>query len=143
MPTPIIFDTDIGTCVDDCLALAVVLGSPEVQLAGVTCVYGDVGLRARMVQKLLALHGSAAIPVLRGAREPLLGLHPIYWEGHEGEGLVEPGDDPPEAPDDAVSFIVRTVRDNPGAIHLLALGPLTNVALALQRDRAWRATWAA
>ena len=134
----VLFDTDIGTCVDDVLALAVVLGSPEVRLAGVTCVYGDVGLRARMVRKLLDLHGSRGIPVLRGASAPLLGLQPIYWEGHEGEGLLGPGDDTLEAPDetmeDAVDFIIRTVREQPGQIHLLALGPLTNVALAMQRE---------
>src|SRR5690242_3521920 len=130
MPTPIIFDTDIGTCVDDVLALAVVLGSPELALVGVTCVYGDVDLRARMVRKLLRLHGSLDIPILRGASQPLLRLEPIYWEGHEGEGLLESGDDIPKASEGAVDFIVRTVRENPGQIHLLALGPLTNVALA-------------
>lgn len=134
MPTRIILDTDIGTDVDDCLALAVILGSPEVQLAGVTCVYGDVGLRARMVQKLLALYGLRGVPVLRGASEPLLGLRPIYWEGHEGQGLVEPVDEPQGQTEDAVGFIVRTVLENPGKIQLLAIGPLTNVALAMKRD---------
>ena len=48
MPPRIILDTDIGTDVDDCLALAFILGSPEFQLEGITCVYGAVGLRARM-----------------------------------------------------------------------------------------------
>jgi purine nucleosidase len=134
VPTRIILDTDIGTDVDDCLALAVILGSPEVQLAGVTCVYGDVGLRARMVQKLLSLYGLRGVPVLRGASEPLLGLRPVYWEGHEGQGLVEPEDETQDETEDAVSFIVRTVLDNPGAIHLLAIGPLTNVALAMKRE---------
>lgn len=45
---PVILDTDIGTDVDDTLALAVLLGSPEIDLLGVTTVYGDVTLRARM-----------------------------------------------------------------------------------------------
>ena len=134
MPTRIILDTDIGTDVDDCLALAVILGSPEVQLAGVTCVYGDVGLRARMVQKLLGLYGLRGIPILRGASEPLLGLRPVYWEGHEGQGLVEPEDETDNESEDAVSFIIRTVLENPGKIQLLAIGPLTNVALAIKRD---------
>ena len=53
----IIFDTDIGTDVDDALALALVLCSPELRLEGVTCVYGDVDLRARMVIKMLQLCG--------------------------------------------------------------------------------------
>ena len=46
-PLRLVLDTDIGTDVDDVLALAVLLGSPELRLAGVTTVYGDVLLRAR------------------------------------------------------------------------------------------------
>lgn len=140
MTTRVILDTDIGTDVDDCLALALILGSPELALAGVTCVYGDVALRARMVRRLLALHGTRGVPVLQGARDTLLGLRPIYWEGHEGQGLIEAVEDEPADGgegangEDAVAFIVRTVREEPGTIHLLAIGPLTNVALALKRE---------
>lgn len=135
MPTRLILDTDIGTDVDDCLALALLLGSPEIALEGVTCVYGDVALRARMVRKLLNLRGVSGVPVLRGASEPLLGLRPIYWAGHEGQGLIDEADDATdEGDEDAVAYLVRTVLANPGAIHLLAIGPLTNVALALKRD---------
>lgn len=134
MTTRLILDTDIGTDVDDCLALALLLGSPELTLAGVTCVYGDVALRARMVRQLLALHGTRDVPVLQGASDTLLGLRPIYWEGHEGQGLIEEAQDTPAADDeDAVEFIVRTAREESGAIQLLAIGPLTNVALALKR----------
>ena len=57
MPTRVILDTDIGTDVDDCLALAFLLSSPEIQLDAVTCVYGDVLLRGRMARKLLRLAG--------------------------------------------------------------------------------------
>lgn len=135
MSTRLILDTDIGTDVDDCLALALILGSPELALAGVTCVYGDVALRARMVRRLLALHGQDKIPVLHGASETLLGLRPIYWEGHEGEGLLDPAESQSvEADEGAVEFIIRTAREAPGTIHLLAIGPLTNVALALKRE---------
>ncbi len=85
MPTRLILDTDIGTDVDDSLAIAVLLASPEIQLDGITCVYGDVGLRARMVRKLLRLAGrERACPVLLGVEPPLLGLRPVYWAGHEG-----------------------------------------------------------
>jgi purine nucleosidase len=89
----IIFDTDIGTDVDDCLALALILSSPELQLEGVTCVYGDVDLRARMVIKLLRLRNHPELPVMVGASEPLLGLRPVFWPGHEGLGLLEPEDE--------------------------------------------------
>ena len=66
-PKHIILDTDIGTDVDDLLALSLILNSPELELVGVTTVYGDVALRTRMVRKLLALRGTGAIPVMPGA----------------------------------------------------------------------------
>jgi purine nucleosidase len=135
MPVRLILDTDIGTDVDDCVALALILGSPELSLDGVTCVYGDVELRARMVLKLLSLAGRTDIPVMLGARETLLGKREVYWAGHEGEGLLEPADEALQpSSENAIDFIVRVVMENPGEIHLLAIGPLTNVALALQRE---------
>jgi purine nucleosidase len=133
--TRLILDTDIGTDVDDCLALAVILGSPELQLEGVTCVYGDVLLRARMVRKLLSLAGRDDVPVLLGASLPLLRRRPVYWAGHEGVGLLEPGDETlTPSPEHAVDYLVRTIWEHPGQIHLLAIGPLTNVALAFARE---------
>jgi purine nucleosidase len=132
MPTRIVLDTDLGTDVDDCLALATVLASPELQLEGVTCVYGDVAVRARMARRLLELAGRAEVPVLTGASEPLLGLRPVYWEGHEGEGLIADDDPPPMR--GAVAFLIETALASPGAIHILAVGPLTNVALALRAE---------
>lgn len=138
MAIRLILDTDIGTDVDDCLAIATILGSPELQLEGVTCVYGDVELRARMVRKLLALRGLSVddIPVCRGVSQPLLGLRDVYWAGHEGEGLIaiEPDDADTFSSEHAVEFLVRTIMDNPGEMHLLAIGPLTNVALAMLRE---------
>jgi purine nucleosidase len=136
-PIPMIIDTDLGTDVDDCLALALALYSPEIELVGITCVYGDVDLRARMVHRLLELHGSAGrVPVLPGAREPLLRLRPVFWAGHEGRGLLTAatrGGPLPSAPH-AAEFIIETVLDNPGEIHLVAIGPLTNLAQALLRE---------
>jgi len=129
-----LLDTDIGTDVDDCLAIAFMLGSREFTFEGITCVYGDVALRARMVRKLLELRGIEGVPIRLGARKPLLGLRDVYWEGHEGQGLID--DDPGELFSDeyAADFIIRTVLENPGEIHLLAIGPLTNVALAMIKE---------
>ena len=130
-PKLILLDTDIGTDVDDCLALALILASPELRLAAVTTVYGDTLLRARMVMKLLALRGAAGIPVATGAEKPLLGRVPVYWEGHEGQGLLDQADEArrPVA-ERAADLIVRRVMAHPGEITLVAIGPLTNVALA-------------
>ena len=134
-PTRLILDTDIGTDVDDALALAFVLGSPELQLEAVTCVYGDVDLRARMVLKLLQLRGRRDVPVYAGASRPLLGLRPTYWAGHEGVGLLEPGDESLAAErEHAVDYLVRAIMASPVQLHLAAIGPLTNVALAMLRE---------
>ncbi len=135
MAIGVILDTDIGTDVDDCLALSLLLASPEVDLLGVTCVYGDVSLRARMVLKLLELRGRSDVPVMAGAAVPLLGKRPVYWAGHEGKGLLEPADEGRRpSPEHAVDFLVRTVLERPGQVHLLAIGPLTNLALAFRRE---------
>jgi purine nucleosidase len=132
---PIILDTDIGTDVDDLLALSLVLTSPELELVGVTTVYGDVALRARMVRRLLTLRGVIGIPLAMGASKPLLGKRAVYWEGHEGKGLLTPGEEAAPLPDEhAVDMIVRTVMARPGEITLVAIGPLTNVALAFLRE---------
>lgn len=135
MPKRVILDTDIGTDVDDCLALALALASPELTLEAVTCVYGDVSLRARMVLKLLALRGRSDVLVATGVSKPLLGLRPVFWAGHEGHGLLESGDER-LAPSTihAVDLITEIVMANPGEIHLVAIGPLTNVALAFLRE---------
>jgi purine nucleosidase len=134
---PVVLDTDIGTDVDDCLALAVLLGSAEIDLVGVTTVYGDVALRARMVRKLLHLVGRGDVPVHEGIREPLMRNRPVFWPGHEGVGLLEPGDEDRfgHGPDQhAVDYLIDRVMGAPGTIHLLAVGPLTNVAAAMIRE---------
>jgi purine nucleosidase len=134
-PIRVILDTDIGTDVDDCLALALILASPELELAAVTTVYGDVDLRARMVLKLLALHGGPDVPVAAGAAQPLLGQRPVHWERHEGQGLLDAGDTALQpAAEHAVTLIIRTVMAAPGAVTLVAIGPLTNVALAMLQE---------
>jgi len=135
MTIRVILDTDIGTDVDDFVALSLILTSPEFELEGVSCVYGDVMLRARMVRKLLALRNRQAVPVYAGASRSLLGLRQVYWGGHEGKGFLTQEDDAlkPEV-EHSVNYIVRKVMENPGQIHLIAIGPLTNLALAFSME---------
>jgi len=132
----VILDTDIGSDVDDALALAVLLGSDELDLLAVTTVYGDTLLRARMVTRLLSLAGRTDVAVRAGLRETLTGRD-IYWAGHEGatmtgleQEVVVDADDP-EA---AIRFLVDTVRGNPGRVTVLAVGPLTNIGAAISLD---------
>jgi purine nucleosidase len=134
-PKRVILDTDIGTDVDDCLALALILASPELELAAVTTVYGDVDLRARIVLKLLSLHGGPDVPVAAGAAQSLLGQRPVYWEGHEGQGLLAAGDTELQpAAEHAVALMIRTVMAAAGVCTVIAIGPLTNVALAMLQE---------
>lgn len=130
----IILDTDIGSDVDDALALALILGSPEAELVGVTTVYGDTLLRARLAKRLGKLAGRD-LTVLQGTEKPRSGRE-VWWPGHEGslhEGLAnETIED-----EDAVSFLVRQVSDHPGEIDVVAIGPLTNIAAALEADPAF------
>src|SRR5918994_3729736 len=128
----VIFDTDIATDPDDLLAFAMLLGSPEVELLGVTTVHADVGLRARYVQALLQLRGGPDVPIHAGLRHPLLRRREPYWEGHEGVGILRDELDlPPLSDVNAVRFLIDTVLARPGEVTLLALGPLTNVAAAM------------
>jgi purine nucleosidase len=129
----IILDTDIGTDVDDILALGLALRSPEISFAAITVVYGDVDLRARMVAKTQALAGAAPVPLGRGIGQPLLRQRPVYWPGHEGVGLLD-GDEPTPPMTHAVDLILRTLRARPGEITLVPIGPLTNLAAAVILD---------
>ena len=75
----------------------------EIDLIGVTTVYADVQLRARMVNKMLSLRGVSDVPVHAGIGTPLMNIDPIYWPGHEGIGLLGPEDHAtPDLPIDAV-----------------------------------------
>jgi purine nucleosidase len=70
-----------------------------------------------------------------GASRPLLGKRPVYWAGHEGHGLLESEDETlPLGGEHAVDLIVRTVMAQPGEVTLVAIGPLTNIALAFLRE---------
>src|SRR5215204_339032 len=88
MRRPVILDTDIGTDVDDILALVVLARAIELELIGVTTVYGDTSLRARMTRLILDQMNRPHTPIGVGARETLTG-RPVWWAGHEGHGLPE------------------------------------------------------
>ena len=89
---PIILDTDIGTDVDDCLALALCLASSELKLTAVTTVYGDARLRARMVLKLLALRGVTMCRWLPARRSRSWTESPSTGRGTRVKGSLTPED---------------------------------------------------
>ncbi|MHA3722731.1 nucleoside hydrolase [Leucobacter sp. HY1910] len=130
MPRPfqIILDTDLGSDVDDAMALSVILGSDDIDLVAATTVYGDALLRARMVKRYAALAG-VSVPTYVGESTPLSGRD-VWWAGVEGTlhtGLET------ETPDQgsAVQKMVEAVNGRPGEIDIVAIGPLTNIASAI------------
>lgn len=130
-----ILDTDIGTDVDDAMAVTLSAVSPELKVEGITTVYGDVDLRSKMVVKILKYLNREDIPVYAGVKEVLLRNRELWWLGHEGEGLLEPGDETIKyEAKHAVDFIIETIMNNPGEINLVPVGPLTNIALAIARE---------
>ncbi|WP_020574426.1 nucleoside hydrolase [Actinopolymorpha alba] len=129
----VIFDTDIGSDVDDALALAMLFGSPEVDLLGVTTVYGDTAVRARIARRLARLAGRNGLAVVPGAEQTLSGEQ-VWWAGFEGRLY---GDLEGEAIMDGTSaarFLVDTTAARPGEVDVVAVGPLTNIAEAIRAD---------
>jgi purine nucleosidase len=119
----IVLDTDIGSDVDDLLALAMSLGSPELSVRAVTTVYGDTTLRARMVRRTYGLAGRPAPPIAAGAREARSG-RPVWWAGHEGALMPDLASEPVDETLDAAAVLRESAI-------IAAVGPLTNVADAL------------
>lgn len=132
--TNVIFDTDIGTDVDDALALGVLLGSPEINLVGITTVYGDTVLRGQLAKRLArSAKADFAIPVAPGAEETL-STRPVWWPGHEGTLHRGLEDETIEPRNSGVEFLLGMVNGSEEPLDILAVGPLTNIALALRAD---------
>jgi inosine-uridine nucleoside N-ribohydrolase len=125
-------DTDIGSDVDDALALAYALRHPDLDVVGVSTVFGDVALRTRIARRLLAEAGSPDVPVVTGLGAPLTRGRDGRMFGHEGLGMFE--DPPPimltQVDDDADARIgeLAAAIGGANADALVAIGPLSNVA---------------
>lgn len=136
-PAPIIVDTDPG--VDDAMAILLALASPEVEVLGLTTVFGnsdDLELLTTNALMLTELAGHAQVPVARGSAHPL--TRQYSGRAHLVHGSNALGDvelpAPQAAPDPRFGpqFIVDACLARPGQVTLVAVGPLTNLALALR-----------
>jgi purine nucleosidase len=131
----VIYDTDPG--IDDAIALVFQALHPEIELVGITSVFGNSDIDTTTANALyLASRFAPHVPVARGAGSPLRRPTPEpipHIHGDDALGNIERtgSKDKVEDKRPAHRFIVETVRDDPGQITLLAVGPLTNLARAL------------
>ena len=136
-PKRILLDTDPG--IDDALAILLGIASPELQLDGITTIHGNGTVEQTTINALalLELAGAKDIPIARGFDLPLVQPSLLALETHGDSGLgyaklpepcikpqVQHGSD----------FLIEKIMANPGEITLVAVGPLTNVAVAIRKE---------
>ncbi|KAM6945486.1 inosine-uridine preferring nucleoside hydrolase-like [Aplochiton taeniatus] len=132
---------DVDTGVDDAQGIMMVLGTPGLEILGITCCSGNTAVKnaCKNTLRILQACGRLDIPVFRGAEEPLLGhvLHAADFHGKDGLGDAPD----PNAPglnliqkEGAVQAMIRMVNQHPGEVSLVAVAPLTNLALAVKLD---------
>ncbi|WP_196444813.1 nucleoside hydrolase [Planomonospora sp. ID67723] len=132
----VIIDCDPG--LDDALALVLAFGDPELEVVGITTVAGNAALERTTANalRLRAFLGTGEVPVVPGSSHALTGNRLAREGGPHGvSGLgavTLPEPSPPPADGHAAGFITEAVRAHPGEVTLVALGPLTNVALAVR-----------
>jgi len=132
-PRPILLDTDIGSDVDDAIALGVILAAPEeLELVAVTTVAGNTEGRAFAAARMLGLAGRSEVEVCAGAENALVRKNRFVWRDIETRDYPD-GPDARRSGEAAAERIVRACREVPG-LEILAIGPMTNLAHALALD---------
>jgi len=133
MTRAVIVDTDIGTDIDDTWALAMLLGSPELDLKLITCVSGDVRYRASLCARLLTIADRRDVPIGLGIGGAL--KLPTVLSGAPQSGFVGKDDLDvyPNVRADGVDAMIQTIMGSDNPVTVIAIGPLTNVAEALRR----------
>ena len=137
MTKKIILDTDPG--IDDACATLLALASPEISVQGLTIVHGNCSLEqgTKNALSVLELAGASHIPVAMGCDVPLVQPSLLAPETHGDTGLgyaklPEPRTRP--IVQHGIDFLIEKIMAAPGEITLLAIGPLTNVALAIRQE---------
>lgn len=133
-PMPLILDVDTGT--DDALALAYAHANPLIELVAATTVAGNIGVDLATANTLAVLDfvGASNVPVYQGASHPLVRPHrdAIYFHHENGMGGARlPASNREAGEYKGPAAIIRLAKQRPGEITLLCLGPLTNLAIAL------------
>lgn len=135
MPTKVLLDCDTGC--DDTLAILYAALHPDIDLLAVGSVWGNVSteIAARNSAHTLAMVGRGEIPVAQGAAGPITGAPAVFAyhvHGEDGQGGAgDPSFTPTLSEETAAQQIVRLVHAHPDEVELIAVGPMTNLALAL------------
>src|SRR5215212_6771713 len=123
----VLLDTDIGTDVDDAVALAYLLSHPNCELLGITTVTGEAEKRASLASVVCKAAGKE-IPIYPGADHPM--------QGEQRQPIAQQAAALPRWPHEtsfplnqAVDFLANTIRAHPGEVTLLTIGPLTNIGM--------------
>ena len=126
---PVILDTDIGDDIDDTWALVMLLRSPELSLKLVTTAFGNTLYRARIVAKLLEIAKRTDVNVG-------IGIKTDDNEGRQADWIkdYDINNYPGKIFNDGVDALIRTIMDSPEEVTVIAIGPLTNIAEALERE---------
>ncbi|GAB2519524.1 nucleoside hydrolase [Microbacterium petrolearium] len=137
MSTPFILDTD--TAQDDCVAILVGLLDPAADLRAITMVAGNVGFEQQVRNAWMTLNVADrldAVPIFLGAQRPLMrewvSAENVHGDGSGGLSMDDSGLEPQA--ENAVDAMLRITAEAPGEVSIVAIGPLTNVALAVIRD---------
>ena len=136
--TRVVIDCDTG--VDDTMAIFYGLLAPHIDVVGISCVWGNIGVDLTTINtlRLLEMLGRGDIPVAKGAHKPLLGPEWPHGQGVHGEdgqgNLNLPLPKLQPAKGSAVELIVKLAHEHPGELILVPTGPLTNVAAAVIAD---------
>jgi purine nucleosidase len=131
---PVLLDTDIGSDIDDAVALAYLLKQSRCELVGITTVTGDPDVRATLASAICRAAGRPDIPIHVGTEQPLF-VPPRQKSVQQAEALTA---DWPHRnftkENTAIKFLRDTIRSQPGELTLLTIGPLTNIALLFMLD---------
>lgn len=133
----VILDTDPG--IDDALAILLALASPEVQVEAVTVTHGNCPTGQGVINALrvLELAGATQVPVAAGVEVPLIQSPLTAPETHGESGLGYARLPPPRpgpAKQHAVDLLIERIMAAPGEVTVVAVAPLTNLALAIRRE---------
>lgn len=128
----ILLDTDIGSDIDDAVALAYLLANPACDLLGITTVTGEAIRRAQLAS-ILCRQAGKDVPIFPGAETPLLVKQKQPF-APQAQALEKWSHQISFPEGQAVAFLRETIRSHPGEVTLLTIGPLTNIALLFRID---------